>query len=212
MLIGHTVSNAQGIIIAMDEGVCDLLHRSKMRLIGMSYLEITHPADRVHNSSDVARLQLNGTPALIRKRYLRPDGSFVPVDLEVSRLSAGIDTVRLVGTVRLPSPDTGISRPERLRSRAREAVEIAARRNAEFGIALAGDHAWIILLQLYLAEIECRIVSLHEICDLMGFPSAVTLHWIKALEAKGLVEDISDSSIHQLTATGFAAIERALDS
>lgn len=211
MLVGHTVGDAQGRVIAADERVCDLLHRTSREVTGLSYLELTHPDDRVHNRIGVDRLKLGDPPSLIRKRYLRPDGSCIGVDLEVSRLSEGLGGDRLVGTVRLSTLAECVSKPERLLARARQAVEVARRRNDEFGSSLAGDHAWSILLQLYLAEGESRIVNLDEICDLMKIPASVATRWALALKARGLVEDAGERRTQQLTATGFSAIERALD-
>ena len=45
MLIGHSVSDAHGQILAVDHAICELLHRSEAELIGTSYVVITHPDD-----------------------------------------------------------------------------------------------------------------------------------------------------------------------
>jgi PAS domain S-box-containing protein len=210
-LVGHAVGNADGLILAMDEAVCDLIHRSRATVIGMSYLQLTHPQDRVRNAISLRALRPDAAPHSIRKRYLRPEGSFVEVHLEVSRLSGAANGGRLVGTVRVAEPFGGVSRPERLQARARQAVDIAARRQSEFGSGLAGDHAWMILLQLYLAEIECRIIRPDEICAILRMPAAVATSWFRALEAKSLIEATFGQEAQQLTALGFSAVERVLD-
>jgi PAS domain-containing protein len=66
MLVGHSISNARGHILAVDHGICELLHRSEAELIGMSYKQITHPDDVTWNASLVDKLEASGGPLTIR--------------------------------------------------------------------------------------------------------------------------------------------------
>lgn len=209
MFIGHSVGDAAGLLVAMDEAVCDLLYRSRRQLIGMSYLELTHPDDRANNVSNIGQLKVGGAPGLIRKRYLRPDGSFVPVDVQVSRLAIGADAGRLIGTVRLAPAPEEMPQPKRLWARARDVIDLARERDRSLGGELGGDHAWLILLQIYLAEAEARMIDPTTLCRLTGFPSALTIRWVRALRSNGLI-DSDGQGFLQLTRSGFVRIESVL--
>ena len=74
MIIGHSVSDGDGVILAIDEPVAMVLQRTQKQLLGLSYLSITHPDDVARNLSHVAALQPNGNSARIRKRYIGGEG------------------------------------------------------------------------------------------------------------------------------------------
>lgn len=51
---------------------------------------------------------------------------------------------------------------------------------------LLSDPAWGMLLELLLAEIQGRRVSLRRLCNLSAVPETTALRWVKALERLGL--------------------------
>ena len=98
MIIGHSVSDGDGVILAIDEPVATVLQRTQKQLVGMSYLSITHPDDVARNLSQVAALQPNGNSARIRKRYIGGEGDIITLEVQVSRLGNG-ESGRLIGTL-----------------------------------------------------------------------------------------------------------------
>lgn len=168
MLIGHSISDARGQILAIDHGICELLHRSETELISMSYMDITHPDDVTWNVSLVDKLKASGGPLTIRKRCLRPGAPAIWSDVQVSRLGGGLDKGRLVGTINQVDPQTVKLTPEMLwRSAIRKDLALRSRRT-ELGEDLFSDYAWLILLQFYKAEAEGICISLSHLSGLAG--------------------------------------------
>jgi hypothetical protein len=212
MLIGHSISDAEGRIMAVDHGVCELFQRSETELIGLSYTDITHPDDVSWNVALVDKLEARGGPLTIRKRYLRPAALAVWCDVQVSRLSAGSEAGRLVGTINGVDPRTVCQTPERLwRSACR--IDTALRhRRSELGEDLFGDYAWLVLLQLYKTEAEGNCVDLTELNDLTAIRPQPLTRWLKVLEERGLIDRYEEQRcVGQLTAAGIAKVERLLD-
>lgn len=211
MLVGHSISDANGLLLTMDPAVEALLHRSQVELVGKSYAEITHPDDRQRNGAQLARLAPGAGPIRIRKRYLRPDGMAIWADLHVSRLGQGLDMGRLVGTLYLPDPESIAFGPESLWKTALKVDAMMRRRREELGDDLFGDKAWMILLQTYLAEAEGRAIEISALSDLARISVAQTTRWVSALAQKALVEvpDWNEKAI-QLTALGLDRVESLL--
>ncbi len=210
MFVGHSVGDAHGIVIDMDEAVRDLLQRSRDEVIGVHYLDLTHPDDHARNTTGLDQLQFGGSPSLIRKRYVTPRGVAVPVDLRISRLATGMDEGRLVATIRRVDAERAAAGPKDMWLRARNLVQVAHDRKIALGIDLAGDYAWMILLQIYLAEVECRSLDPVQLCATIDFYPTVSTRWLKALMADGFVEAGREDGALQLTRSGFAAVEGVL--
>ncbi|MBJ6123399.1 PAS domain-containing protein [Sphingomonas mollis] len=212
VLVGHSVSDADGRILTMDQSLCDLLQRSAAELVGMSYADLTHPDDVVRNVADVESLRVCGGPVLVRKRYVRADSSTVWCDVHVSRF-ASPDGGRLIGTIHLVNPGAVDRGPESLWRAARRVGDLMIQRRIEFGSDLFADQAWSILLDTYLAEAEGRLISIAEIGHSLESTGPLTERWIKALESRGWIErTIWDLGAIQLTADGLTRIERLLAS
>ena len=212
MLVGHSISDSFGLILAVDQGVCELLHRSEAELIGTSYTNLTHPDDVTWNASLVYKLEASGGPLFIRKRYLRPRASAVWSDVQVSRLGGGLDQGRLVGTINKVDRHTVKLTPEMLwRSAGRKELALQLRR-AELGNDLFCDYAWLILLQLYKAEAEGTSISVQQLCSRTGCRESGIVRWMRALEEKQLVDCFhSNLCAGQLTSAGISKVEKLLE-
>jgi DNA-binding MarR family transcriptional regulator len=72
---------------------------------------------------------------------------------------------------------------------------IMARRNREqyFPPNMFADPAWDILLNLTLAELECRRVSVSQLCQVAAVPPTTALRWIQNMTDNGMLQRRSDS-------------------
>ncbi|MGU3390253.1 PAS domain-containing protein [Sphingomonas sp. M1A8_2b] len=229
MIIGHSISSAAGVIQSIDEPVARVLQRTQRELIGMSYTAITHPEDLARNVSQVEALRPNGPSQSIRKRYITGDGSVITLDVHVSRFGSG-DTSHLVGTMStVPAPATteaglpkdGLQQdaprtaddlPHNLWRRAKDLLAVMQARDRVLGGDLFADHAWGLLLSVYVAEAESRIATADSIARQMGLNRGTLDRWIRVLEAKSLVEPPEDlqRDALQLTRPGIDGVERLL--
>lgn len=66
-------------------------------------------------------------------------------------------------------------------------------RDALFPAGLFADPAWDLLLDLYVAGMERRRISISSACIAAAVPSTTALRWIALLESNGLVLRIADS-------------------
>lgn len=96
MPTAHCVSNTQGVILAVDQGFLDLVGRPEADVIGTSYRDLTHPEDLGISMKMLSSLVDRAAPMRLRKRYVRPDGSFVSALLLVTHFA---DPARLVSTL-----------------------------------------------------------------------------------------------------------------
>ena len=53
---------------------------------------------------------------------------------------------------------------------------------------LFGEPAWDMLLDLYRAEIAQQRIAIGSVCIASGVPMTTALRWLRAMEAKGLVQ------------------------
>lgn len=211
ILTGHSLADRSGRLLAIDSNVCEILQREERHLIGVAFEALTHPGDRNRNSAAVANLSISDRPLSIRKRYLRPDGSFIWSDVQVSRLEAK-DGNRLVGTIQLISPESLKQAPANRWRSAKRAAESLSFRRRELGEDLFSDYFWAILLQIYLAEAEGREASLSWVCEASGTRASAIHRWLMVLEQKGLVERTEwPDHAPQLTTLGMRHVEKVLD-
>ena len=218
MLVGHSMSDANGLLLTMDPAVESLLQRPLHELVGKSYAEITHPDDRARNVDQIKRLLPGDGIVKIRKRYLRPSGTPIWADLHVSRLGRGLDNGRLVCTLYLPDPKSlapepvGVL-PERLWSVAIQVEALIRRRRDALGEELFGDHAWLLLIRIYLAEAEGRVIDIATLARETQFAPPRARRWVDALAEKQLVDQLDwGADAIQLTALGLARTEALLGS
>lgn len=212
VLVGHTLATAEGRLLAVDPHVCEIMHREERELIGVTFHSLTHPDDLDKNVAALMALRVQDGPLSLRKRYVRTDGTAVWSNIQVSRLRAD-DGSRLVGTIEVISAPALDACPENLWRSAKRVSALIERRRAELTEDLFSDYAWLILLQIYLAEAEGRKADLLYITEAVRLRRTVAERWLGVLESRGLVES-SDWTDHapQLTMIGMAKIERLLNS
>lgn len=212
MIVGHTLSNAEGVVLAVDDRVADLLRRTPREIVGMSYLQLTCTSDRASNAQQVTALEPDAGPIIIPKRYIRGDGSLVRVNLEVSRLSRGLDEGRLVGCFVVD--DAEPASPEALRGAARKLLRMHVQRRDMLGADLFPENAWSMLLHLYLAEAEGRAIDAPSLGRAAGIDAAIVRRWIDVLADRGLlarpISGHNSGDPPELTAAGLQKIETLL--
>lgn len=76
--------------------------------------------------------------------------------------------------------------------RVRLLIDRQNRRTAYFEPDYFGEPAWIMLLELYAAQLDMLRVTVTNLCHVSGAPSTTALRWIARLERDGLVLKQSD--------------------
>ena len=86
-------------------------------------------------------------------------------------------------------------------------------RQAEFGCELSTDPVGSILVGIYLAEAEGRIITLEKLSSEIGISPSTTLRRLRVLEQQNLVDRGYDANRGlQFTHTGIQKIEKILAS
>ncbi|WP_242098052.1 PAS domain-containing protein [Sphingomonas sp. CROZ-RG-20F-R02-07] len=208
---GHSVGDGNGVILAADANVCDLLQRTEIELIGMSYLQITHPDDLPANIRQIDALPSGAAPITIRKRYLRRDGSAVPAEISVSRLGNGPGVDRLVATVKWRAVAAATPRPDQLWRTARKIEALSKLRKEVLGAELFADHPMGVLLRTYVAEMEGRSTTPEQLAIDLGASPILVARWVTALTTHGLLDRAAGpAEPFQLSDSGIARIEHLL--
>jgi PAS domain S-box-containing protein len=212
VLIGHSLATAEGMLLAVDPQICEIMHREERELIGVTFQSLTHSEDLDRNVAAIMALRVQDGPLSLRKRYVRTDGSAVWSSVHVSRLHAN-DGSRLVGTIQVISAPALDVCPEDLWRSAKRVSALVERRRAELTDDLFNDYPWLILLQIYLAEAEGRQADMLYICEAIRMRRDLAERWMRVLESRGLIER-TDWSNHapQLTMVGISKVERLLSS
>jgi PAS domain S-box-containing protein len=205
----HCVSTINGIILAVDQGFLDLVGRAEVDVIGRTYREITDPRDLGKSASMLASLVDRAPPVRLRKRYLRPDGTSVAANLLVTRFD---DPDRLVSTLFWSDRDRDLP-PVRLWEAALQVRHVHSVRQAEFGSELSTDPVGTMLVGIYLAEAEGRIITLEKLADEAGIAPSTALRWLRFLQQQNLVNRGNDATRGiQFTHIGIQKMERTLAS
>ena len=205
MPVAHCVSSMAGIILDFDDGFCRLVQRRPDRLIGISYKAITAPADLSRSSKMLTGLIDKAAPTHLRKAYVRPDGSLIKAGLLVSKFrNEGRLTTTLSWIDGRQEPS-----PSRLWKAALRVKHVYDARLIELGKDLFSDHVGLILLHMYLAEAEGRVVTASQVAKLINLPEQSMDRWVKALVHRGLVEiPVSNLGYIQLSQDGIIRLER----
>lgn len=75
---------------------------------------------------------------------------------------------------------------------ARRYLKLRRDRERLFDPALFADPAWDLLLDLFVADIEERKVSITSACIAAAVPASTALRWIERLEETGLIRRLPD--------------------
>jgi len=205
MPVAHCVSSMTGIILDFDEGFCRLVQRRPDQLIGKSYKTITAPADLFKSGKMLMGLIDKASPTHLRKSYVRPDGSLIKADLLVSKFG---NEGRLITTLSWIEGKQESS-PSRLWKAALRVKHVYDARLIEFGKDLFSDHVGLILLHMYLAEAEGRVVTASQVAKLISIPEQSIDRWVNALVQRGLVEmPVNNLGYIQLSQDGLLRLER----
>ena len=87
-MIGISLTGFDGRLLKVNAALCELIGRTEEELLSTNFIDITHPDDLPENLSMMREL-VAGLRASYRmeKRFMRPDGTYVWVDLCVSRVA-----------------------------------------------------------------------------------------------------------------------------
>ena len=83
---GIAQTDLTGRFVLVNERFRELVGRTDTELAQLRMQDITHPDDLPSNIEPFGRLVRDGTPFVIEKRYVKPDGSIVWVQNSVSRI------------------------------------------------------------------------------------------------------------------------------
>ena len=84
---GILQTGLDGRYVYVNSYFCELTGRSLQELVGLHFEKITHPDDVSENARLFARAVETGEPYTFRKRYVRPDGTAVWAEVNVTALS-----------------------------------------------------------------------------------------------------------------------------
>src|SRR5690606_7786233 len=103
-IVSHSIAGVAevdltGRFLFANPRYCEIVERPWEELQRMTLVDITHPDDVDRNLAQFHRIGQEGTPYVIEKRYLRPDGSVVWVNNSVSALRDPEGQVKSVAAV-----------------------------------------------------------------------------------------------------------------
>ncbi len=84
---GILQTGLDGRYVYVNSYFCELTGRSLQELVGLHFEKITHPDDVSENARLFARAVETGEPYTFRKRYVKPDGTAVWAEVNVTALS-----------------------------------------------------------------------------------------------------------------------------
>lgn len=205
----HCVSTIDGVIVSVDQNFLRLIGRAEPDVVGKSYREFTDPRDLDRSSGMLRALVAKAPPVRLQKRYVRPDGTVVQANVLTTRFA---DPDRLISTLYWSDANRPLP-PVALWETALGIRHVQHVRRVEFGAALFSDGVDAIILELYLAEAEGRIVTIAELMKRGPVPDTTTLRWIRHLINIGIVEGKCEPDADvSFTNDGIAKMERMLGS
>lgn len=214
-LIGHSTADMAGRFTGVDAAFCEIVKMPMDRLLGMRVLDVTAPDHRDANVALMDKIQRDGKPFSIVKRYLRGDGSGVWVHNDISLIRIGGEPHYIATTRQLAlSHDPG--RMQDFLHGARLLYKSRRLRNAIFDRTLFTDPAWDALLAAYVAECEGRELRASAMWHDIGIGPTTGARWLQVLEEHDFVEceprggAYSDDCAVRLTMNGQARLERHL--
>jgi PAS domain S-box-containing protein len=183
-IIAHAITDAQGRFRYVDDRFCDLLHRNRASLLKSTILEVTAERDRTCNASKLQALRERDVPFVIRKSYLRGDGSLQRVENHVSLVRDELMGEMISAMVRpvavQPTADVAA-----LTAIARTLL-VEHRRLPELG-GFFSKSGWTTLLAAYVLEAEGAPLLVEDLCDLAGLHRDACLIRVWSLVASRLL-------------------------
>ncbi|MGE0258123.1 MAG: PAS domain S-box protein [Alphaproteobacteria bacterium] len=86
-VVGVTVLDTAGRFLMANQHFCDILGRTEAELLRLRIADVTHPEDRAANIRMLRTLLAENQSYVIDKRYVRPDGSIVWVNVAASLIA-----------------------------------------------------------------------------------------------------------------------------
>jgi PAS domain S-box-containing protein len=84
---GILQTGLDGHYVYVNSYFCELTGWPRQELVGLHFEKITHPDDISENARLFAKAVATGEPYTFRKRYVRPDGTAVWAEMNVTALS-----------------------------------------------------------------------------------------------------------------------------
>jgi diguanylate cyclase (GGDEF)-like protein/PAS domain S-box-containing protein len=88
---GMALATPDGRFLRVNQALCRIAARAEEELLATTLPEITHPDDRPLEERALVRIRSGDTAAQGERRWLRPDGSIVWVEVQASPLGDGPD-------------------------------------------------------------------------------------------------------------------------
>jgi diguanylate cyclase (GGDEF)-like protein/PAS domain S-box-containing protein len=88
---GMALATPDGRFLRVNRALCRIAARSEEELLATTLAEITHPDDRPLEERALIRIRSGDTAAQRERRWLRPDGSIVWVEVQASPVGDGAD-------------------------------------------------------------------------------------------------------------------------
>ena len=162
-------------------------------------------------SADPKRPKTSSQPnPLVNPMNTEPNlgsGSELPDSIRQRLASLAVEVQTIAAMLPVP-PGRDLARsaldPSRLREppdvvRVRRYLQMRRLRAELLPDCLFAEPAWDMLLDLYIAGLECRNISISSACIASAVPQTTALRWIRHLEVHGLVErhqDRTDGAPH----------------
>lgn len=208
MPTAHCVSTIGGVTLAVDKSFCALLQRTESELVGASYKDITHPDDIAKSAKMLSNLKDRAPPIRLTKRYVRSDGVLIYVDLLVSLFC---ESDRLISTLSWGRDYKKSITPDSLWQAALHVKHVTGIKKIELGKDISCDYLSEIIIQIYLAEAEGRIVCIAQLSNSLDISASSLSRWINVLEQRGLIEPVCRRvPAVQFTHVGLVKAERIL--
>jgi diguanylate cyclase (GGDEF)-like protein/PAS domain S-box-containing protein len=88
---GMALATPDGRFLRVNQALCRIAARSEEELLATTLPDISHPDDRLLEEHSLVRIRGGDTAAQAERRWLRPDGSIVWVELQASPVGMGPD-------------------------------------------------------------------------------------------------------------------------
>lgn len=209
MPTAHCVSTTEGVITEVDQGFLELTRRTESELLGASYRSITFPEDLGRSAKMLESLIKRAPPVRLQKRYVRPDGSVVAANVYVTKFD---NPERLVSTLFWNESGRPLP-PAKLWEAALRVRHMHSSRVREFGTDLSTDPIGAMLIAIYLAEAEGRLIGDTQLASDAALAQTTVNRWLQVLQWKGIVCNLAQADTDiQFTPDGLAKMERFLAS